>query len=81
MELVSEEDQTNKLKEIYDNPNIGLGLGITSFYKLVKDKYIGITRDDVEKFLKSQTNYQLTKETHAVLINLSLQLIRIKDGQ
>ena len=64
LELVSEEDQTNKLKEIYDNPNIGLGLGITSFYKLVKDKYIGITRDDVEKFLKNQTNYQLTKETH-----------------
>ena len=64
LELVSEEDQTQKLKEIYDDPNIGLGLGITSFYKLVKDKYIGITRDDVEKFLKSRTNYQLTKEPH-----------------
>ena len=62
LELVSEEDRDNKLKEIYDDPNIGLGLGITSFYKLVKDKYIGITRDDVEKFLKNQTNYQLTKE-------------------
>ena len=64
LELVSEEDQNKKLKEIYDDPNIGLGLGITSFYKLVKDKYIGITRDDVEKFLKSQTNYQSTKEPH-----------------
>ena len=62
LELVSNEDQANKLKEIYDDPNIGLGLGITSFYKLIKDKYIGITRDDVEKFLKNQTNYQLTKQ-------------------
>ena len=64
LELISQEDQANKLKEIYDDPNIGLGLGITSFYKLVKDKYIGITRDEVETFLKSRTNYQLTKEPH-----------------
>ena len=53
LELISQEDQANKLKEIYDDPNIGLGLGITSFYKLVKDKYIGITRDEVETFLKT----------------------------
>ena len=32
LELISQEDQTQKLKEIYDDPNIGLGLGITSFY-------------------------------------------------
>ena len=37
LELVSEEDQNEKFKEIYDDPNIGLGLGITFFYKLVKD--------------------------------------------
>jgi hypothetical protein len=30
----------------------------------VKDKYIGITRDEVETFLKSRTNYQLAKEPH-----------------
>ena len=30
----------DKLKEIYDDPNIGLGLGIVSFYKIVQDKYI-----------------------------------------
>ena len=64
LQLISQEDQTQKLKEIYDDPNIGLGLGITSFYKLVKDKYIGITRDEVETFLKSRTNYQLTKQPH-----------------
>ena len=64
LELISEEDKTKKLKEIYDDPNIGLGLGINSFYKIVIDKYIGITRDDVEQFLKNQTNYQLTKEPH-----------------
>ena len=50
------------MKEIYDDPNIGLGLGILSFYKIVKDKYIGIKRDDVEFFLKNQTVYQITRE-------------------
>ena len=62
LELVSNEDMNGKLKEIYDDPNLGLGLGIVSFYKIVKDKYIGITRDDVEKFIKNQTVYQITKE-------------------
>ena len=62
LELISNEDMNDKLKEIYDDPNIGLGLGIVSFYKIVKDKYIGIIRDDVEKFLKNQTVYQITKE-------------------
>ena len=62
LELVSNENMNEKLKEIYDDPNLGLGLGIVSFYKIVKDKYIGITRDDVEKFIKNQTVYQITKE-------------------
>ena len=62
LELISNEDMNDKLKEIYDDPNIGLGLGIVSFYKIVTDKYIGIIRDDVEKFLKNQTVYQITKE-------------------
>ena len=62
LELVSNENMNDKLKEIYDDPNLGLGLGIVSFYKIVKDKYIGITRDDVEKFIKNQTVYQITKE-------------------
>ena len=62
LELISNENQNDKLKEIYDDPNIGLGLGIVSFYNIVKDKYIGIVRDDVDKFLKNQTVYQITKE-------------------
>ena len=62
LELISNEDINDKLKEIYDDPNIGLGLGIVSFYKIVQDKYIGIKRDDVEKFLKNQTVYQITRE-------------------
>ena len=55
----------DKLKKIYDDPNIGLGLGIVSFYKIVTDKYIGIKRDDIEKFLKKSnciSNYTGTKE-------------------
>ena len=60
--MVSNEDMNDKLKEIYDDPNIGLGLGIVSFYKIVKDKYIGIIKDDVEIFKKNQTVYQITRE-------------------
>ena len=64
LELISNEDMNDKLKQIYDDPNIGLGLGlgIVSFYNIVKNKYIGIKRDDVEHFLKNQTVYQITKE-------------------
>ena len=50
LELISNEDMNDKLKEIYDDPNIGLGLGIVSFYKTFKDIYIGIKRDDVDIF-------------------------------
>ncbi len=70
----------DKLKKIYDNPNIGLGLGIVSFYKIVKDKYIGIKRDDVEKFLKVRPITNWPKNHSAKLINLLSQHIRSKMG-
>ena len=42
LELISNEDMNEKLNEIYNDPNLGLGLGIVSFYNIVKHKYIGI---------------------------------------
>ena len=63
LELISNEDMNDKLKEIYDDPNIGLGLGIVSFYKIVTDKYIGIKRDDVENFLKKSNRISNNKRT------------------
>ena len=62
LELIPEEDLKEKLEQLYDDPNISLGLGINSFYKIVISKYIGIKRDDVEEFLKNQTVYQLTRD-------------------
>jgi len=64
LELVAQEDINDKLQELYDDPNLGLGFGIASFYHVVINKYIGIKRDDIEEFLKNQTVYQLTKEPH-----------------
>ena len=64
LELVPEEEKTEKLQGLYDDANIGLGLGIISFYRVVINKYIGVNREDVEKFLKNQTVYQLTLEPH-----------------
>src|SRR5690606_28676197 len=34
-----------------------------SFYDLVHQRYEGITRNDVEKFLKGQPSYQIHKKT------------------
>ncbi len=81
LELISNEDMNDKLKEIYDDPNIGLGLGIVSFYKIVKDKYIGIKRDDVEKFLKNQTVYQITREPRKGINKPIITNHPMKDGQ
>ena len=57
----AKEDIKRKLKELYDSSE-GLGKGEQAFYHLVASKYLGIGRDDCIKFLKSQTDYQLTRK-------------------
>lgn len=61
LEVVYKEDIPEKLENLYKDPKVGIGMGLRSFYNKVVDKYLGIKRDDIEAFLKSQTSYQLTK--------------------
>ena len=50
------------LKELYDDFTIGVGVGLESFYKKVRMKYLNWTREETKEFLKNQSYYQLTKQ-------------------
>ena len=56
-----EQDREQTLKDMYNDPNQGIGLGIQSFYNKINSKYLNIRRKDVQEFLKRQTIYQLNK--------------------
>jgi transposase InsO family protein len=49
------------LKRLYHDDANAFGKGIIAVYKYVCSKFINITREDVETFLKAQTPYQLTR--------------------
>ena len=67
LKAVPESEKEAVLKELYDDPAIGIGAGIKSFYNKITSKYIGIKRKDVEEFLKNQQYYQLTKGTKNIV--------------
>ena len=60
VQVVKKDDIEKVLLPLYNDPAEGFGHGITQFYNIVANKYLNITRKDVTKFLKGQTNYQLT---------------------
>ena len=62
LEVVYDEDVEKVLQENYDDPQVGIGGGIQSFYNKIADKYLNIRRSQVEDFIKQQTPYQLTKQ-------------------
>lgn len=57
-----EADKEPLLRELYNDPQIGTGAGIISFYHKVCSKYLGIKRKEVKAFLENQTAYQITKK-------------------
>jgi hypothetical protein len=61
LEIVYKDDVEGVLKELYNDPQYGIGVGIKSFYDKVTSMYLGIKRNDVAEFLKTQAPYQLTK--------------------
>ena len=61
LEVVYQKDISNTLLNLYEDPKVGIGMAIRSFYNKVVDKYLGIKRRDVEAFIRGQTSYQLTK--------------------
>jgi len=61
LEVLDKNNIQPTLQDEYDNNNNAIGKGINQFYKLLSNKYIGITRDICEEFLKQQPDYQLLK--------------------
>ena len=59
--VVPDNKREEKLKEIYNDPNQGIGLGIQSFYNKINSKYLNIRRKDVKEFLVNQSIYQINK--------------------
>jgi transposase InsO family protein len=61
LEVIREKDKDKILNQLYKDPLVGVGKGIRAFYKYVTTKYINIKRDDVAKFLKGQSIFQMTR--------------------
>ena len=49
------------IKDVYNDDKLGLGLGEQAFWEAVASKYVGITKVMTNKFLKKQTDWQLTR--------------------
>ena len=60
LEVVYKSNIDEVLEEEY-NKNDVIGKGIKNFYKYIITKYINITRQDINDYLKSHNNYQLTR--------------------
>jgi hypothetical protein len=50
------------LRALYDDVSKSSGVGHQLLYKIVRDTFLGITRDDVQAFLNKQWPYQLTRK-------------------
>lgn len=62
LQVIPEEEVNDTLKSMYDDSAIAGGLiGRDKWYDKVKEKYIGITKQDILKFLDNQESYQLNK--------------------
>lgn len=57
-EIVFSSDKIKVLNKLYVEYNFN---SIIPFYKYVKDKYLGITRDDIKQYLLSNSNYQISR--------------------
>ena len=61
LEVIEDDNKENILNELYNDKDTGLGAGITSFYNLVRSRYLNFSRQNIVDFLQKQTAYQLTK--------------------
>ena len=65
--VVPDGERENILKTVYEDITQGVGQGISMFYNRVREKYLNITRSDINTFLNNQKTYQLTKsQNHTI---------------
>lgn len=73
LEVVPFDEKTNKLKEIFETDDNVVGKGIYGLFKYLQSKYIGFTRNDIQAFMESNSNYQmrqpLTTRTNKPIIS------------
>ena len=55
--VVPESEKAQTLQDLYDNFDIGVGVGVRSLYDKITQRYLGIKRRDIEAFLPRQQIY------------------------
>jgi hypothetical protein len=65
LEVIEPDQKEARLNEILNDDTNSIGKGIYKLYKYIQSKYIGITRNDVQKQLSSQKEYQMTQPLDA----------------
>ena len=51
----------NAMRTVFNTPQVGLGIGLQQFYHQITCRFLGITIEDCNAFLKRQSNYQMTR--------------------
>lgn len=52
----------DKIEEIYNNPELGVGVGLSQFYTVVSRRFLNIKKKDTDIFLKTRGDYQISRE-------------------
>jgi len=63
LQVVKKADIERVLENMYKE-NSSIGKGIHHYYKFIANKYINITRHDINEFLKKQPQYQFAQSIH-----------------
>ncbi len=61
--LVNPADKEDTLAQLIQNDDNAKGKGVYSLFKYIQSKYINITREDVQKAMESNSNYQMGVQT------------------
>ena len=62
IEIISPDKHEDKLKEIFNDKERGLGIGMETFYHQVARSYLGITRKKVMEYLRKQGNFSIGRK-------------------
>ena len=58
-EVILKEQVPRILETLYEDDEIGMGKGIDGFYKVVRDRYLGVSKKDVENLFKETTRVSI----------------------
>ena len=67
--VVPESEKLQVLQDLYDDFDIGVGVGIKTLYNKITQRYLGIKRKDIEEFLPKQQIYQLLRPQASKVVN------------